>query len=443
MSERLRLHPSQKQRTRIAAGVSAAAIGALVLVGCTSAPPEPTGPVTLSVWADGARAPALEKYDAPDVTLEVQTIATPATDNLEKLQLANQAGSGWPDMFQFQIHQINAFNSSRFDNFLADLTPYLPEGLIDQFSPTAMAPCLVDGKVICLPNEVGPSVFWYNKPLMEEFGYEVPSTWEEYQALGLDVVQNHPGYIVGTVSYFDEAYLMPAGCPIQQQVDETTIFSNLTDPNCVRAAELVDPLLAGGAIAKESVFSPDFYAKYGGEANKWLMIPGAIWYGPYIFQASMGVGEGVLGMAPPITWAGESAPLVGNDGGVYYGISSHSEHPAEAAALAVWMASEDPQYDPANPTIPAFYPAQEAWIKTNQEGGYITASNGDLAATLSEYVEHIVTDYTFLPIAGIDANSVVVPAVANGATLVDTLKVWQGTFDNEVQAAGYKVIHSK
>ncbi len=53
-------------------------------------------------------------------------------------------------------------------------------------------PCTVDGRVYCLRNDLAQAVLWYDKSLLEQFGYAVPTTWEEYQALGEKVAKEHP-----------------------------------------------------------------------------------------------------------------------------------------------------------------------------------------------------------------------------------------------------------
>ena len=71
----------------------------------------------------------------------------------------------------------------------AGFTAPLNKGLIPQLDPAGFAtgaldPCTVDGKVYCLRNDLAQIVLWYNEPLMKQWGYQVPTTWEEYQALG-------------------------------------------------------------------------------------------------------------------------------------------------------------------------------------------------------------------------------------------------------------------
>ena len=37
---------------------------------------------------------------------------------------------------------------------------------------------------MCMRNDIAHDVVWYDKPLMESLGAKVPTTWEEFQALG-------------------------------------------------------------------------------------------------------------------------------------------------------------------------------------------------------------------------------------------------------------------
>ena len=57
--------------------------------------------------------------------------------------------------------------------------------------------CTVNGKVYCLRNDLAQVVLWYNAALMKKWGYQVPTTWPQYEALGLKVAKQHPGYLVG------------------------------------------------------------------------------------------------------------------------------------------------------------------------------------------------------------------------------------------------------
>ena len=61
-------------------------------------------------------------------------------------------------------------------------------------------------------------MLWYNKKLMDKFGYTVPTTWQEWAALGQKVATEHPGYIIGNTgdSYSHWIYLWGDQCPLSR-----------------------------------------------------------------------------------------------------------------------------------------------------------------------------------------------------------------------------------
>ena len=63
----------------------------------------------------------------------------------------------------------------------------------------SLDPLTVDGTVYGLRNDLAQSVFWYNQALFDQFGYEIPTTWEEYEQLSDKLAAEHPGYILGSV----------------------------------------------------------------------------------------------------------------------------------------------------------------------------------------------------------------------------------------------------
>ena len=73
-----------------------------------------------------------------------------------------------------------------------------PAGHLSNFTKGALDPCTVNGKVYCLRNDLAQNVLWFNKTLMDQFGYTVPD-----DVGGLPDAQreggarDHPGYIIG------------------------------------------------------------------------------------------------------------------------------------------------------------------------------------------------------------------------------------------------------
>ena len=100
-----------------------------------------------------------------------------------KVSLFNRTRKGWPDVV------FSTQNNETSWAVPAGFTAPLNKGLIPQSTLAGWAtgandPCTVDGTLYCLRNDLAQTVLWYNASLMKQWGYKVPATWEEYQALG-------------------------------------------------------------------------------------------------------------------------------------------------------------------------------------------------------------------------------------------------------------------
>ena len=176
-------------------GLAAVSGGALFLAASGAA----AEPVKLTVWSDAVRLPVYEAYDAAreDVELEIVTVAH--TDTVTKLQLALQAGENVPDVVWMADVNYAAQISTRRVNFLMDISDKVPAETISEFYPTANAPCEKGDALICLRNDVAHYVLWYNDPLMKELGFDVPTTWEEYETVGNAAAANGSGIVSGAI----------------------------------------------------------------------------------------------------------------------------------------------------------------------------------------------------------------------------------------------------
>ena len=90
--------------------------------------------------------------------------------------------------------------------------------LLSQWPAPSTAQCTIDGTQYCVQDNLAQVVLWVNKKLMDQFGYTVPTTWQEWAALGQKVATEHPGYIVGNIgdSFSHWIYLWGNQCPLEQ-----------------------------------------------------------------------------------------------------------------------------------------------------------------------------------------------------------------------------------
>ena len=174
----------------------------------------------------------------------------------------------------------------------------------------------MNGTVYCLRNDLAPVVLWYNAPLMKQWGYQVPTTWPQYEQIGQEVATQHPGYIVGAAgdTFTPEIYMWASQCQANDVTGIRSVTVNVTSSNCTRMASLLDTLLADKSMSKLSVFSSAFDKK---EKGKVLMLPGPAWFAGAVFDTTSGLNtpKGQMAAAPMPQWPGTTTPTTGNVGG--------------------------------------------------------------------------------------------------------------------------------
>lgn len=351
---------------RSGAGLAAGMLAAAVLAACGSSDDtvkiDPNAAVT--IWAGPDVMAVVDQYREanPDVKVEVETVAR--ADFPSKVLLANNTGKGWPDLIFLEMPLVAQVADDAHD-FPLDISKYLPEDLEQEFTPGAFDSCRSGDEVICLRNDLAPNVLWYNTKLMDKFGYDVPTTFEEYQALSDKVAQDHPGYLMGLLDGGLESYYQASGCPVAEKESADKIRIDLEDETCTRVTGMLDHMLDNKTITPLGVSGTEV-AKTVSD-DKMLMLMGPAWFGQYLFGGTpestwYKTADGQLAAAPPLAWEGEEAQAGSNGGGAWV-VSRHAKNPEAAVKIAVWMATS-PEHAATAPSLPAHKPSAEIWQKT-------------------------------------------------------------------------------
>lgn len=324
----------------LVSGLMLLSFGAVAGMGASAASPK-TSNKPIVVWVDAARLPMVKAYAKahPSIKLDVVTFDGGAngSGSIEsKVALFNRVGHGWPDIvFSTEQNDVQTLGASPF-KFPATLNKGLVStSILKKYTSGALAPCYMGTKLECLRNDLAFDVLWVNVPLMKQFGYTIPTTWQQWQSIGESVAANHPGYIIGTLgnSYDDAVYLQAAQCHMNDLINQYTVLDNPADPNCVKMANLLNPLLKDGSVPAVNVFSATFPKTYSGKV---LMMVGPAWYGGAIFDSTSGLNsaKGTIEAAAPLTWAGNKTTTTGDVGGGLWIMSSHSAKSAGRGAGA-------------------------------------------------------------------------------------------------------------
>jgi ABC-type glycerol-3-phosphate transport system substrate-binding protein len=398
----------------------------------------------ITVWADSTRLPAVQAYQKshPDVKMKIVTYdggADGSTYLQTKVQLFDRTGSGWPDVVfgtPTDVTWASAPTKPGAVPFAAPLDENLvPASTLNNFAKGSLTPCQFNGHTYCLRNDIAQVVLWYNKTLMDRWGYKVPTTWPEYEALGEKVAKEHPGYLVGSVgdTNSQESYFWSSQCPAFDLVKPNTLRVALKDPNCTRMSTLLDKLISAKAVTTQGFFSQGF-AKDSG--SKVLMANGPSWYGQYLFKSAFHTPAKQMAAAAPLTWPGESTASTGNVGGGVWMVSSHSANLKASTDLATWLTTSDAN-QAAAPTYPAYGPAATAWLANPANRDYFAT---DVSGPFRQAADEVWTGWSNTKFSDATAwSSVVLPALTAGKSLTATLPAWQSAISNEAKADGYQV----
>jgi ABC-type glycerol-3-phosphate transport system substrate-binding protein len=452
--------PASSRGPRVRAAVTALSLSAaaLLLAGCASAtttsqtpagstafkPVKQDTSAQITVWADSTRLPMVQAYQKlhSDVKMNVVTYdgGADGSNYLQtKVQLFDRTGSGWPDVVfapPTDVTWASAPTKPGAIPFAAPLDQNLvPQQTLDNFAKGALSPCQYNGHTYCMRHDIAQVMLWYNKTLMDKWGYQVPTTWQQYQDLGLKVAKEHPGYLVGSVgdTNSQESYLWSSQCPAFQLVKPDTLRVNLQDGNCTRMSNLLDSLISAKAVSTEGFFSQGF-AKSSG--SKVLMAYGPSWYGQYLFNAAFKTPAGQMSAAAPLAWPGETTPSTGNVGGGTWMVSSHSANLKASTDLVTWLTTSDANQASA-PTYPAYVPAAKTWLANPTNKSYFAT---DISGVFQQAANEVWTGWSNTKFSDATAwSSVVLPALTAGKSLTATLPAWQTAISDEAKANGYTV----
>ena len=400
------------------------------------------GPLT--VWVDSTRVPAAQAYQKahPNVKLHIVTYdgdANGANTLQTKVDLFDRTGSGWPDVV-FSAEQ-NETTWAVPAGFAAPLNRGLiPQATLSKFASGSLNVCTVSGKVYCLRNDLAQVVLWYNAKLMKQWGYQVPTTWPQYEALGKKVARQHPGYLVGNAgdTFTPEIYMWASQCKASDITGPRSVTVNVTSPQCTRMASLLDTLIKAGSMSKLSVFSTAFNKN---EHGKVLMLPGPAWFSGAVFDSTSGlnVPKGQIAAAPIPQWPGTSTPSTGNVGGGTWLLSAHSKHLQEAVNFITWVTTNNAYQGDLAPGFPAYVPAARVWLAHQASSGYFA---NNITPVLEQAASQVWPGWNYgkwsnesIWAATID------PGLTAGKTIVSMLPAWQTAITNYARSDGYTVSH--
>jgi trehalose/maltose transport system substrate-binding protein len=336
-------------------------------------------PITLRVFTGNvgqelelAKA-AADEYHAMNPCVTVESIDTPdfVEDRLGTYLQLFEAQSSEGDVFQIDVIWPGDLAEHFIDlNPMTDMEGRTGAEISQDHFPAIIENNTVDGALIGIPWFTDAGLLYYRTDLLEKYGLEVPTTWDELEAAAqtiqdgerADGNQDFWGYVWQGNAYEGLTcdaleWIASSGGGSIIEPDGTITINNQA------AIDIVDQ--AAGWVG---TISPDGVLAYGEEDARGVWQAGnAAFMRNWPYAYSLGNGDdsavaGLFDVSPlPGATAGESAATLG---GWQLAVSKYSEHPEEAAQYAFFLGSYEQQKKRAiegsfNPTIEELYSDSE------------------------------------------------------------------------------------
>jgi trehalose/maltose transport system substrate-binding protein len=331
--------------------------------------PCPEGDATVSV-AGGAVGVEFEVVSdqagrymeaCPNVTVEVLEMPDSSTERLGIYQQFWEAQDPGVDVFQTDVIWAGIIAPHA-----VDLSEYLDEEYISQFFPAMVEGQTIDGHLVALPWFTDAAGLYYRTDLLEKYGVEVPTTWDELTEAAQTIQEGERAE--GNEEFYGYVWQGNAyeglTCDAHEWLVSETGQSFITPDGAINVNNEAFVAALERAAGWVGTISPEAVTTYQEEESR------AVWQaGNAAFMRNWPYAYG-LGNAEDSVIAGnfDYAPLpAGADGiatclgGWQLAVSQYSDNVDAAVSVAAFMASPEEQKIRAlspqgtNPTIPALY----------------------------------------------------------------------------------------
>lgn len=298
--------------------------------------PEYTGePTTITMWAWTSNENySIEEFEKayPAIKVEWEDFGV----HYDKAQTALAAGTGLPDVlmveysFAPQYMDLGAFQP--INRWLDEDT------FIALYGEEALGWSALDGEIYGTPQDSGAIALFYRDDLFQEYGLEVPVTWEDFaeqarkfHAAAPDLHFNGPplGYALWWVGL-----VWQSGVKMFDYHDGNW-YINFTNPEAEQVFEFWGELFDDGIIDVTMWWNADWYNSLN-EGTTATVLNGS-WFAEWLrYNAPDSEGQW-RAIAPPNN--DPSQPHNGMLGGSGFYVTEHSKNPEAAAIFVNWLNS--------------------------------------------------------------------------------------------------------
>ncbi|MFF5565603.1 ABC transporter substrate-binding protein [Streptomyces sp. NPDC012623] len=329
-------------------------------------------------------------FNSTHDTVQVDFQQIPGGDSGGYAKLSNAARAGnAPDIATLEYPQVPGF---AIDGVARDITGLVSDGLRAKLLPQALGLTTFEKRIFSLPLDIEPMVMHYRVDLFEKYGFDVPRTWEEFEATARKLRRAAGGrrLVLFPSDGFTQfaAFSWQAGA---QWFDTSGGAWNvsLADRQTRRVAAYWQRLIDDDLVFTNAVNSRQSDAQIG-NGLVLTRLTGA-WDAGAQMNARPGQ-KGQWAIAPLPQWD-PARPAVGTHGGSTFAITRDSRHPEAAMEFIEWQISHpDALRARLSSGTSSQYPAAPALVAVGRDAFDRGYYGGQDIYTLFEEQAHTVRD---------------------------------------------------
>src|SRR5699024_3418785 len=294
-------------------------------------------PITVTMWA---WASSIDKrVDAwnsthPEVQVELTDPGGGAA-TVAKLLAAAKAGNA-PDLAQSEYGNLASMVSG---GVASDITEEFGE-YADKYTSAVRQLVTFNDTVYGVPQDLGPTMMFYRADLFEEYGIDVPKTWDEFAQTAEQLHAEHPDVHLGNFDPKDDTVLLT----MTQQaggswwaVDGSTWSVDIDSDEGREVTSYWEDHVDSGAISAMPGGTPGWIKAM--DNGTILTTISGVW-APGVLAGMLDESVGHWASARTPQWT-PGDQRVGYSGGSATIVTNDSDHPQAAAKFALWLNASD------------------------------------------------------------------------------------------------------
>ncbi|GAA1465980.1 ABC transporter substrate-binding protein [Microbacterium thalassium] len=331
-------------KSKVLAGLGVAAVATAALTGCSggSAAESCTNEILnpdatqVSVWA---WYPAFDQVvdlfnETHDDVQVCWTNAGQGNDEYTKFSTALESGSGAPDVIMLESEVLASFT---IRDGLVDLTEYGANDVKSDYTAGSWKDVSSGSAVYAIPVDGGPMGMLYRQDILDEYGIEVPTTWDEFADAAQKLQDaGAPGVFADFPpngrAYTQALFAQAGNVPFTyDSANPLEIGIDVNDAGSKDVLAYWNDLTSSGLVATDEAFTADYNTML--VDGTYAIYIAAAW-GPGYLKGLEGTDDTAEWRAAPVPQWDVDNPVQINWGGSTFAVTSQADDPEAAALVA-------------------------------------------------------------------------------------------------------------